>query len=116
MNNIKYDIPIRDSYQDFLALLFLYTASVDLDLSGEEERIIIDKVGSECYHANRSIFKRLNDAQILELLYELGQKLCITEEEKKLALMDIDEIIHAEGRKSRMEEDMLLFVNKLILT
>ena len=102
------------SYNDFLTLLFIYSASVDLDLSEDEKNIIINKVGEECYDKTLSSFKKMKDIEVTELLYKLGHKFCSTEEQKQLAINDLNEIIHVNGRKNRTEEDMHLFINKLI--
>ena len=48
------------SYKDFLSLLYIYSASIDLDLSEDEERIIINKVGVECYDKTLSSFEKMN--------------------------------------------------------
>jgi len=102
------------SYNDFLTLLYIYSASVDLDLSDDEKKIIIKKVGLECFDKTLSSFKKMKDLEVTDLLYKLGHKFCSTEEQKQLAINDMNEIIHINGRKNRTEEDMLLFINKLI--
>lgn len=107
-------IPEDFSYNDFLSLLFIYSASVDLDFSDEEKTVILEKVGENSYQKAHNWFAKAKDIEVTDVLYNLGHKFCSTEEQKKMAMDDINDIIHTNGRKSRVEEDMLLFINKLI--
>ena len=102
------------SYDDFLALLYIYSASVDLDLSSDEKKSIINKVGNESYEKSFQLFKQLKDIEVTDLLFKLGHKFILTEEDKELVIKDINNIIHTNGRHSRVEEDVLLFIKKLI--
>ena len=102
------------SYNDFLSLLFIYSASVDLDFSDAEKELILKKVGIASFDKAYKWFSSAKDIEITDALYSLGHKYCSTEEQKQMAIDDINQIIHANGRKSRVEEDMLLFINKLI--
>ena len=102
------------TYNDFLTLLYIYSASMDLDLAEEEKEIIIDKVGRESFEKTLKCFQNMKDVEVTDLLYKLGHKFCSSEEQRQMAIDDINEIIHVDGRKSRIEEDMLLFINKLI--
>lgn len=102
------------TYNDFLSLLFIYSASIDLDLSNDEKEAIIKKVGEDNFNNTLKCFKKMKDIEVTDLLYKLGHKFCSTEEQKQLAIEDLNEIIHVNDRKNRVEEDMLLFINKLI--
>lgn len=101
-------------YNDFLALLFIFSSSVDLDFSDDEKLAITNKIGEESFNSIFSSFQKMKDIEVTDLLYKLGHKFCTTEDLKQIAIDDINEIIHVNGRKSRVEEDMLLIINKLI--
>lgn len=107
--------PIEElSYDDFLALLYIYSASVDLDLSADEKDSIIKKVGNKSYENSFQLYKKLKDIEITDILHKLGHKFLPKEEDKALVIKDINNIIHTKGRHSKVEEGMLLFIKKLI--
>lgn len=104
----------KATYNDFLALLFIYSASIDLEFTDDEKEIIIKKVGKDVFDINFKKFKQLKDIEVTNLLYELSQKFCSTPDQKQLAIDDINEVIHVNGKRNRTEEDMLHFINKII--
>lgn len=101
------------SYNDFLALLYIQVASANYCISESEHDIIVQKVGEIQYKKILKKFIKYSDYEVFELLSQLGTIFCSTDEQREMAFDDIRDIIHVDGHKNLLEENMFRTLKKI---
>jgi len=100
------------AYQDYLALILIYTANASDGISEEEQHYISEKVGPERYNATKALFDEKSEVEIIELIDELSD--AYARENKEQVFEDIRNLIEVDELEKEVEENIFRMLKKLI--
>lgn len=100
------------SYDDYIALVLIYTANVSDGISDEEHDFIIHKVGDEHYNKAFTYFEAASEIDVIETIDNLSDK--YARENKDKVLGDIKDLIFADGVQDNAEKQVFRMLNKII--
>lgn len=100
------------SYEDYIALVLIYTANVSEGISEEEHDFIVNKVGDEHYDKAFAFFETASEIDVIEMIDNLSDK--YAREDKDKVLSDIKGLIFADGIQDNAEEQVFRMLNKII--
>lgn len=102
------------NYQEFLAFVLLYAAHVDIEYSIEEEEKIKALVSNKSYANIYDDFNNMSDYAALQRIINYKGLYYPTTERKEELLSKIKELFYSDGDFSKMEKELLVFLNKML--
>lgn len=100
------------SYEDYIALVLIYTANVSEGISDVEHDYIVNKVGDEHYEKAFAYFETASEIDVIEMIDNLSDK--YAREDKEKVLKDVKELIFADGIEDNAEQQVFRMLNKII--
>lgn len=100
--------------QQFLALLLLYAANVDVGKTEEEKAIIINEMGEQAYDTVLNIYNQHNDTEIINVLIELKEKYYPQKEGKAELLHEVKALFSSDHHFSNYEHGVLTALKHLL--
>jgi hypothetical protein len=108
-------------YEHFIALLCLYAAGVDGNISQDEiaelsarlARITDPAKANSILNDVRFAYKNWNDAQIMDMVYLLKDKFCPDEASCRVVRMEVEALIRADGRLDTNEQYLSIMLSKI---
>lgn len=102
------------NYEEFLAFLLLYAAQADLEMSEEEQELIVEKTGKAAFEQAKKELLRLNDYDALQTILSFKDRFFATETQKNDLINDIKSICKSDGKLSGIEQEITLMLAKIM--
>ena len=102
------------TYDEFLALILIYTANASDGVSLEELDFIEKKVGKSCCEKSFELFDRSSEVEIIETINDLSKQ--FAKNRKEEVLSDIQELINVDQIDQEVEEHIMRMLRKLLQT
>jgi hypothetical protein len=107
-------IPSTWSYAEFHAFVMLYAASVDGQITQDEENLIIPTVSPDTYKQLKELFQDCDDADCIDAILAYKDKYCATQADKDKILADMTDIFKANARFDQIEKGILQMMKRMI--
>ena len=91
------------NYNDFLAYILLYAATIDMDVTVEEKEFLFSKIDKKKYEDVLYVFKKENDGERLKTIISFKDKFYKDDEAKDKLLRDIKEMFLTDQKFSPLE-------------
>lgn len=108
MEEVKY------SYNEFLGMLLIYVAHVDMDFSEDEKKLIKQKIGNQAMNKVLADFEEMSDFQAFQTILSYKGIYFPTAEQKEELLEDMKRLFLADGDYSTLEKETFHFLEKLM--
>lgn len=100
------------SYDEYLALVLIYTANASDGISLEEYNFISEKVKGSHYNTAMEFFDGHSEVEVIERINELTK--IYASDSKEKVFKDVQQMIHVDEDDKVVEEQILRFLKKLI--
>src|SRR5690606_11681945 len=101
------------SYNEFLGLMLVYVAHVDMEFSEDEKKLIKQKVGEQAMEKVITDFEEMSDFQAFQTILSYKGIYFPTAEQKRELLADMKALFLADGDYSTLERETYHFLEKL---
>lgn len=108
MEEVKY------SYNEFLGLLLIYVAHVDMEFTEEEKTLIKQKIGNQAMNKVLADFEEMSDFQAFQTILSYKGIYFPTAEQKEELLDDMKNLFLADGDYTTLEKETFHFLEKLM--
>lgn len=102
------------SYKEFVCFILIYASYEDLELTENEEKNIVTRVGEETYHKMHAIFETSGQYECLQMILDLKPKFLSTAVQKEDLLNILTKHFTVDGEFSRLEKVLLGFLRNLL--
>jgi uncharacterized tellurite resistance protein B-like protein len=102
------------NYEEFLAFLLLYAAQADLEMSEEEQELIIEKTSKTAFEQAKKELLHLNDYDTLQTILSFKDRFFATEVQKNNLINDLKTICQSDGKLSDIEQELMLMLAKIM--
>ena len=100
--------------QEFYGLMMLYAANIDGEEHADELTMIRQSLGDASFDRCDSIFKSMNDFELINFFRDHKGKFLKSEMDEKIFLSEIKSVISADHHVDIMEKTLLLALKKII--
>ncbi|MCF6280539.1 MAG: TerB family tellurite resistance protein [Flavobacteriaceae bacterium] len=100
--------------KEFKAYLLLYAAQADFNITPEERKVILRKVGENTYKKIQTELKNDNDYQAIKKIQANMDAHNYSKEFLEHLMNDIKEIFFSDGTFDILERNMLMFLKKIV--
>lgn len=101
------------SYEDYLALILIYTANASDGVSQEEYDYIVNKVGGDHFDKAFAYFETANEVEVIEKIDELSNDYDARENREKI-FSDVQNMISVDSNDKNIEEQILRMLKHII--
>ena len=108
MSDLKY------SYNEFLGLLLVYIAHVDMEFSESEKTLIKKMVGAKALEKVVHDFEEMSDFQAFQTILSYKGVYFPTTEQKEELLEDMKKLFLADGDFNILEKEAYHFLEKMM--
>ena len=98
----------------FKAYLLIYAANSNFAETEEEKEVILSKVDQEVYKKMHREYEHDNDYQRLQKILAAVEKFGYSKEDLSALREEIRQVINSEGYHDEIEENMFLYLKKLL--
>lgn len=105
MSALEYD------FKDFVTYLMIYAAYSDLELTGDEKKFIIKKVGQHRYDKMDTLFQSQNDKEVIDFILKM-KKIHVDKDGSKDMLQILKDVFFADGEFSTLEQNVYLSLKR----
>lgn len=102
------------NYDELLCFILLYTAKADYKINREEQEFILRKIDKKTYDRLNERMEDMSDYDILQEILSYEKEHFPNTEGKEKLIQDIRMLFHADGEFDLLEENMLIYIRKLI--
>jgi hypothetical protein len=102
------------SYNEFLGLLLIYVAHVDMEFSPEEEKLIKQKIGNQAMEKVLKDFEGMSDFQAFQTILSYKGAYFPTTEQKEEILENMKKLFLADDDFSTLEKETYHFLEKML--
>ena len=102
------------NFDEFLGLLLLYSAHVDIDYGEKEKAFIHDIVSQKAYDTVKEDFKNMSDYEVLQTILSYKDKYFANEEAREKLLEKIEMLFYVDDEYHPMEKELRHFLEKLM--
>lgn len=106
--------PADWSYEEVSTFAMLYAASVDAEISEEEEHLIRSRIDAERYAAVRDVFDQCSDSECINQILRYHDKFFATEEGREKLLSDFRAVFEADQRYSAVEQELMKVFQRIL--
>jgi hypothetical protein len=100
--------------EQFKAYLLIYAAQANFNESEEEKELILSKVDPLVYKQMHRELEKDNDYQRLEKILYCVDKFGFTKDDLAALRAEVKQVINAEGSHDELEDNMFLYLKKLL--
>lgn len=108
------EVRVEWTKEQFKAFLLIYAANANFLETDEEHEVILSKVDQEDYKKMHREYEHDNDFQRLQKILAAVEKFGYSKEDLSALREDIRQVINAEGYHDELEENMYLYLRKII--
>lgn len=102
------------SYNEFLGLLLIYVAHVDMDFSQEEKNLIKQKIGNQAMEKVLKDFENMSDFQAFQTILSYKGAYFPIAEQKEEILENMKKLFLADEDFSTLEKETYHFLEKML--
>lgn len=102
------------SHNEFLAFALLYASHVDIEYSDAEKEKVKSLINQETYDRVYNDFITMSDYSALQTILSYKELYYPTDTQKEQLLNQLKDLFMSDGDFSVMEEELLLFLDKLM--
>lgn len=102
------------SQKDFLAYLLIYCANADFQVTKEEKKFILKKVGKQEYKDILQVYKQHSDFDKSETVRKLGEKFCNDPLNKCDVRTEIIKLFFADDDYNILEKNFFVVIKKIL--
>jgi hypothetical protein len=102
------------NYSEFLGFLLIHASYADLEFTADEKELIQSKVGKETFEKMHAEYEELGDYEILQEILKYKGLYYPTEDRRNEVLAEINKLFKADGEFSKLEQNLSLFLTKLL--
>ena len=107
-------IPKDWSYEEFSTFAMLYAASIDAQITADEEALIQQRLPPPKYAAIKALFEQCSDAECINAILDYHRHYLADEPGRQQLLGDFRKVFEADHRYSPMEQEMMNIFKKLL--
>lgn len=100
--------------EQFKAYLLIYAANANFEESDDEKELIMSKVDAEIYKKMHREYEHDGDYLRLQKIMAAVKSLGYSGEQLSKLREEIRQVINAEGHHDELEENMFLYLKKLL--
>lgn len=104
------------TYNEFLAFMLLYAASVDCDLTPEELGFIKSITAISDIDKIKDVICNVSDAEVLDIIETYRPQYMATKEKEQVAITDLEQLLKTPGAHSQLERVGVHMLEKIIRT
>jgi hypothetical protein len=108
------DVNVNWDKEQFKAYLLIFAANANFSESEEEKELILSKVDAEVYKLMHREFEKDNDYQRLEKILFCVDKFGLSKDDLSQLRAEVKQVINAEGHHDELEDNMFLYLKKLL--
>jgi len=101
-------------FNEYLAFMLLYAASVDLILELEEKELILKIVEQSEYKDIKKSFDKINDYERIQLIKKYKEQFITSEDIKRNVLLKIKDVFLADDQYLAIEKAIFLYLGRLL--
>lgn len=102
------------TYDEFKAYILMAVAHSDMNITKEEKRYIVDKVGKEDFQDIYDEFEQDTDFQSAQKLMAAAKVHCTTEEKRASLIEEMKALCKVDGEVSVEEKAVLLYLKRIL--
>ena len=102
------------SKEEFKVMVMLYAANIDGNIQSDEIDVMLEKTDSETYKKVSKLFKKMNDAEVIDCIRENKSQYAATESDRMDLIASLCAIIEADENCTAMEEQLVRFMRRLL--
>ncbi len=102
------------NHDEFLCFLLLYAASADMNFSGKEKQLILDRINPSAFKGVKDEYDALNDYECLTVIGLYKDKYHKTAEQKAELLVRVEELFEIDGTYTTTEHNLFMMLRKLL--
>lgn len=100
--------------EEFKVMAMLCAANIDGNIQGDEIMAMLEKTDKTTYQKVLKLFKKMNDAQVLDCIKENKAQFIATEADKQQLMADLRTIIEADDKVTLVEGHLCKALERIL--